>query len=257
MPESLLVFAALLSSAFFAGIVNSIAGGGQLLTFPALLAILSPVGANATSTIAVLPGSFASAWAYRQQVQHPPKILLWLIGPSCLGGLCGTWIVTHSPESTFAALIPWLILLAAVLFAVQPLLAAYTKSAGLAAGDVLSPGRLTTLAGVQFLVGLYGGYFGAGIGIMMLSALAYVGLRDVHEMNSVKTVLGGLINTMAAVLFIAGGKVEWKYAIPMALASTLGGYLGARLALRVKPLYVRWTVIALGLSLAAYYFYRH
>lgn len=258
MPESFLVLAALCASAFVAGIINSIAGGGTLLTFPALLAVVSPVLANATSTIAVLPGTLASAWAYRQDVQHPPKLLVWLIGPSALGGLIGTWIVTHSSESTFEQLIPWLILMAALLFAVQPIVAAYTrKAASGPTSNVLSPNRIATLAVIQFGVGVYGGYFGAGMGIMMLSALAYMGLRDVHEMNSVKTLLAGIINAMAAVLFIAADKVVWSYAIPMAISAAIGGYLGARLALQVKPVYVRWTVIALGFFLSAYYFWRH
>lgn len=243
----------LCASAFAAGAVNSIAGGGTLLTFPALLAVLSPVAANATSTIAVFPGTMASAWAYRQDVEHPPRLLLWLLAPSALGGLIGTWIVTSTDERIFAALIPWLILVAAVLFAVQPVVARYSKQANGGAAP-MSNTRLTVLAAIQFAVGIYGGYFGAGMGIMMLSALAYMGLRDVHEMNSVKTLLAGAINFAAAILFIAERKVVWKYAIPMAVFCAAGGYAGAKLALRVSSAMVRNIVIAIGVSLAAYYF---
>lgn len=240
-------------SAFLAGIINSIAGGGTLLTFPSLMAVLSPVMANATSTIAVFPGTLASAWAYRQDAGHPPKLLLWLLGPSVLGGILGTWLVTHTDERIFATLVPWLILVAALLFAVQPMVARYTKQAPAGAAE-LQGNRLLLLILVQFAVGLYGGYFGAGMGIMMLSALAYMGLRNVHEMNSVKTLLAGAINIAAAVLFIAEDKVVWRYAIPMALCCAVGGYWGARIALRVSPAIVRNVVIGIGVFLAIYYF---
>lgn len=227
------------------------------MTFPALLAVVSPVTANGTSTIAVLPGTLASAWAYRQDVEHPPKLLLWLLGPSAVGGLIGTWIVTTTEERIFAALIPWLILLAAVLFLVQPVVQKFTKSAAAlpANNGPMSPAKLSGLAFIQFLVGVYGGYFGAGMGIMMLSALAYMGLRNVHEMNSVKTLLAGAIKAMAAILFIANDKVQWSYGIPMAVAAALGGYVGARMALKIAPAIVRRIVIAMGFSLAVYYFF--
>ncbi len=258
MNDSAWLQAGLCASAFAAGVVNSIAGGGTLLTFPALLAVLSPVMANATSTMAVFPGTIASAWAYRQDVQHPPRLLLWLLAPSALGGLIGTWIVTNTEERIFAALIPWLILGAALLFALQPIVARLS-AARLAEGpdQPLSTPRLAALVLVQFAVGIYGGYFGAGMGIMMLSALAYMGLRNVHEMNSVKTLLAGAINFASAGIFIAQGKVVWKYALPMALAATVGGYLGARWALRVPAVWVRGCVIAIGLLLSVYYFIRH
>ena len=254
MTDAAYVLLGLCVSAFLAGAINSIAGGGTLLTFPALLAVVSPVVANGTSTIAVLPGTLASAWAYKQDVQHPPRLLLWLLAPSALGGLIGTWIVTSTEERIFAELIPWLILGAAVLFAIQPVVARLSKAGAVVGEGPLSNGRLAGLAAIQFAVGVYGGYFGAGMGIMMLSALAYMGLRNVHEMNSVKTLLGGAINAMAAVLFIANGKVEWRYAIPMAAAAAIGGYAGARLALRVESKVVRWVVTAMGFGLAVYYF---
>jgi uncharacterized protein len=240
-------------SAFLAGIINSIAGGGTLLTFPSLMAVLSPVMANATSTIAVFPGTLASAWAYRRDAGHPPRLLWWLLGPSVLGGLLGTWLVTSTDERIFAALVPWLILAAALLFALQPVVARYTKQAAREAGT-MSQRRLLLLAFVQFGVGIYGGYFGAGMGIMMLCALAYMGLRDVHEMNSLKTLLAGAINIAAAALFISEGKVVWRYALPMAFFCAIGGYMGAKIALRVSSAVVRNVVIAIGIFLAVYYF---
>jgi uncharacterized membrane protein YfcA len=253
LTDSFWLLAGLCASAFAAGVINSIAGGGTLLTFPALLALLSPVTANATSTLAVFPGTVASAWAYRQSVEHPPQLLLWLLAPSAIGGLLGTWIVTSTEERVFAALIPWLILIAVTLFAVQPLVTRYAISHSGPHNELPRP-RLAALAAVQFLVGVYGGYFGAGMGIMMLGALAYMGLRDVHEMNSVKTILAGVINLAAAFLFIAEGKVYWPYAIPMACSCALGGYCGARLALRFPAALVRYLVIAVGVVTVAVYF---
>jgi hypothetical protein len=253
--ETLWLYLGLCASGFAAGVVNAIGGGGTLLTFPALLAILGPVAANATSTFAVFPGTLASAWAYRQDAQHPPRLLLWLLAPSTLGGVLGTWIVTTTEERIFAALVPWLILAAALLFALQPVVARFVKNTSPSATQ-LGQGKLAGLAFIQFLVGIYGGYFGAGMGIMMLSALAYMGLRDVHEMNAVKTLLAGAINFAALWIFIAEGRVAWAYALPMALAAGLGGYWGARWALRVPAAAVRWGVIVLGLVLAAYYFAR-
>ena len=244
------------AAAFLAGAINAIAGGGTLLTFPSLLAVLAPVTANGTSTMALLPGSIASAWAYRNDAAHPPKLLWWLFGPSLLGGMVGTVLVTRTEERYFAALVPWLILIASVLFLLQPLVAKMMKSQPAQAGVDYSTGHLALLAGAQFLVSVYGGYFGAGIGILMLSALAYMGLRDVHEMNALKAILATLINGVAAVWFALEGKVEWRYAVPMALSAIAGGYIGARLSLRFPSSSVRKVVIAIGFGMSAYFLYK-
>ena len=254
--DSLLVYAALCVSAFLAGAINSIAGGGTLLTFPALLAIVSPVVANATSTIALVPGSLAGAWAYRQDVQHPPRLLWWLFAPSLVGGLIGTVLVTRTDERYFEMAVPWLILAASALFSLQPLVARMTKKQAPASVMDHKDGHLLLLACAQFFVGIYGGYFGAGIGILMLSALAYMGLRDVHEMNALKTILAVLMNGVAAIWFTMEGKVEWRYALPMAISAIAGGYMGARLSLRFKSSAVRRFVTATGFTMAFYYFYK-
>lgn len=254
MTDSVWVFVVLCASAFFAGAINSIAGGGTLLTFPTLLAVVSPVAANATSTMALLPGSIASAWAYRRDVRHPPKLLWWLAVPSLVGGLTGTLLVTRTPERYFAALVPWLILTATVLFTLQPLVARMIRSQAAPAAEH-SSAHLMFLAAAQLLVAIYGGYFGAGIGILMLSALAYMGLRNVHEMNALKTILAFLVNGVSAAIFALEGKVNWHYVGPMALSAIAGGYLGARLSLRFPSAAVRRVVIAIGFSMAAYYLY--
>jgi hypothetical protein len=255
VADTLLVYAALCGSAFFAGAINAVGGGGTLLTFPALLAVVSPVTANGTSTVALVPGSLSGAWAYRQEVAHPPRLLKWLLVPSLVGGLIGTILVTRTEERYFAAAVPWLILVAAILLAVQPMVARLTGREAVPAGP-MSATKLTVLAGVQLWVAVYGGYFGAGIGILMLSALAYMGLRDLHQMNALKTLLATMINGTSTAWFASEGKVDWRYALPMAVAAIAGGYAGARLSLRFPASKVRRLVTLFGFALAGYYLYK-
>ncbi len=254
-------YAGLCLAAFFAGVVNSLAGGGTLLTFPALVAALLPhfgdeagVFANGTSTVALAPASFSGAWAFRREIPAVKHWLRWLLIPSFLGGLLGSVLVTMLDEKYFNCLVPWLILLAASLFAAQPLLARFRAAPKLDAKPTAA-----TLAGVitfQFFIGLYGGYFGAGIGILMLSSLALMGLSDIHEMNALKTILAGCINGVAVVVFIASANVVWPLALTMMATATLGGYLGARYGRKVKQKYIRWFVIAVGFTLAAWFFWK-
>jgi uncharacterized membrane protein YfcA len=238
--------------ALLAGVINSIAGGGTLLTFSALVGVVNPVLANATSTVALVPGSVAGAWGYRREVRECRRWIIFLAVPSLIGGGIGSLLVTRLEEKYFSAMVPWLILGAALLFLLQP---AVSRFAGVGKPHT-APG-LTTMAGVaffQFLVALYGGYFGAGIGILMLSALGVMGLQDIHRMNAVKTFLAFLINGVAVAVFIIEQKVVWHYALSMAVAAILGGYFGARVARRLNPDLVRWVVILIGFSLAAYFF---
>jgi uncharacterized protein len=174
--------------------------------------------------------------------------------PSLLGGAVGTLLVLLLNKSVFAALIPWLILLAAVLFALQPFVGRLLRRKVHATAPATA--TLSAIVAGQFFIAIYGGYFGAGIGILMLSSLAFLGLDSIHQANAVKTFLAMCINGTAALLFIADGKVYWPYALAMAVAAIVGGYVGARLALRMNPAAVRWVVIAIGFGLAGYYFYR-
>ena len=249
-------------SAVAAGAVNAVAGGGTLLTFPTLTAVLGVNAisiANGTSTVALFPGSFASIWGYRQQMHACKRWLVWLTPPSILGGALGALLVE---EDSFRLIIPWLILLAAVLFLLQPTIARWFKRPQTSVADAPGPpsfpsGKtLAVIVAAQFLIGVYGGYFGAGIGILMLSSLSFLGLKDIHEINALKSFLAFWMNIVAAGLFAARGMVVWEYAVPMAVAAIVGGYLGARLALLVRPVFVRWIVIGIGFGLAAYYFTR-
>ncbi|WP_439625192.1 sulfite exporter TauE/SafE family protein [Gemmata sp.] len=263
MPPLDWTLAALCGSAFFAGALNSIAGGGTLLTFPALTAVMSPALANATSTVALMPGSLAGSFGYRTELRASWRFVARMIVPSLVGGLVGAYLVGRNQQA-FADLVPWLILTAAVLFVVQGPISRRLKARAPVAPPPLpgaapaeaGPGAQAAAIGFQFLVAVYGGYFGAGIGILMLSTLGFMGVGDIHRMNAVKTFLATGINAAAVVVFVRDGLVAWEYAWPMAVTAILGGYAGARVALRLPAAYVRYAVIAIGFGLSAYYFAR-
>jgi len=256
-------------SAFVAGGINALAGGGTLLTFPTLIGILTPqfgraaaVLANGTSTVALVPASLGSAWGFRRELHELRTLLVWLLPPSLVGGTIGSLLVTKLPASTFALLVPWLILAAALLFLFQPLLvkrkAAVMREDGLPTHEnglhhVTSRG-LAGMIGLQFLIAIYGGYFGAGIGILMLSGLGLMGLTDIHQMNGLKAVLGTAINSVAIVVFVIEAKVIWPYALAMMATSLVGGYFAAHFSRRIPGKYVRWFVIIVGFVLATYFF---
>jgi uncharacterized membrane protein YfcA len=258
MPPDLWTYTFLCISAFFAGVMNSVAGGGTLLTFPALTGVISPALANGTSTVALLPGSFAGALGYRKELWECRRFVVRMIVPSLAGGYLGAWLVGKDQDA-FATLVPWLILTAAVLFVVQAPLSKWLKARAAAdstPSERHEPSWLVQAAviGFQFLVAVYGGYFGAGIGILMLSALGFMGVGDIHRMNAVKTFLAASINTAGVIVFVRDKLVNWDYALPMLVAAILGGYAGARVARRLPASYVRYAVIAIGFGLSAYYF---
>ena len=255
MSKEITELIVLCASAMLAGIVNSVAGGGTLLTFPALVWTLgNPVIANATSTTVLFPGSLAAIWGYRREVANQRKWIVPLIVPSLIGGLLGTWLIVSQPDKVFEVLVPWLILLATVLFLLQPMISRWTGIGQ--PHQQPSPIVFAGIIGFQFLVALYGGYFGAGIGILMLSSLALMGVGDIHQMNALKSLLASAINGMSVVIFLAYGKVDWRFAVPMIIAAIAGGFLGASVARRLNKDLVRYSVIAIGLALAVYYFAR-
>ncbi len=241
-------------AALIAGGVNAIAGGGTLLTFPALLSVVSEITANGTSTVALSPGSLASVWGYRRELPGLGRWIAWLTVPSLVGGGIGTLLVTGMDEKVFRAAIPWLILSAATLFLFQPVLARYFRT--IAPHDSPSTATMVAIVFVQFLIGIYGGYFGAGIGILMLSSLSFLGLTSIHQTNALKSYLAFCMNGVAAILFIAQGKVHWPFGLAMMVAGVAGGYLGAKLSLQLKPIWVRITIILIGFGLGGYYLYQ-
>jgi uncharacterized protein len=242
-------------AALLAGAINAVAGGGTLLTFPALVAALgSTVAANATSTVALVPGSLASAWGYREELAKCQRWAVLLAGPSLVGGWLGASLLTHLPERIFNLVVPWLILLAAVLFILQPTLPRLRNSGK----DAKKPSALaiSIVLCAQFLIAVYGGYFGAGIGILMLSSLGFMGVGDIHHMNALKAFLAVCINGVSVAVFVYDGEVSWSFALGMAVAAIIGGYLGARAARRLNRTLVRWVVIVIALVLAGVFFYR-
>ena len=259
LPGLALLFAAALA----AGAVNAVAGGGTILTFPVLAAILPPdparmVVANITSTIGIWPGAAAAAWAYRDDRAELPGWAGWLIVPSVAGAVAGTLLVVLLPPAWFDGLVPGLILLAAVLFALQPRFAALV---GAAAGPRTSAAGLAAACAAQFVVAVYGGYFGAGIGILMLAVLSLLGLGDIHRVNGVKNVLGMTINGVAAAMFamgalVGGHEVAWPHAAVMAGGSVLGSLGASRVARRLPAAVVRRMVAVIGFALAGYYWWR-
>jgi uncharacterized protein len=253
MTEEILIYLLLALSAGLAGAINSIAGGGTLLTFPALLSVIDPVFANATSTVALLPGSVAGAWGFRKELVEVRRMVLWLLVPSLIGGILGAILVTQFDPRYFSRLVPWLILVATLLFASQKPIA---KWVGAHPQQEPKGITFTVILCCQFIIAVYGGYFGAGIGILMLSALGFMGIGSIHRMNAVKTILASTINLVAVTIFISEGQVVWKYAIVMAFTAVVGGYVGAKLSKKIPVFYIRATVIVIGIFAACYGFWK-
>ena len=236
-----------------AGAVNSIAGGGTLLTFPGLLTAVSPVVANGTSTVALAPGSLSAAWGYRREMRGRGWWLVLLALPSMAGGVVGSLLVTRLDPRYFDSLVPWLILAATTLFLCQPFLMRLARPGG------STSSRASTVAGLvllQFLVAIYGGYFGAGIGILMLSGLGLMRLGDIHALNGIKNFLAVCINGVSVAVFALHGAIDWRYAGLMAPSAIAGAYLGSRLAQRLDRRLIRLLVVGIGFALAGHFLIR-
>jgi uncharacterized membrane protein YfcA len=274
MTDGPLIYFLLCVSASVAGAVNSLAGGGTLLTFPVLLSLpgMTSVQANATSTVALMPGSAAAAWGYRHELVGTRAWLSRLIPPSIIGGVIGSALVVMLPGRVFDIAVPWLLLTASLLFLFQPVFARLVRARVKAVPAVSANGKddvtgqsleqprspqgrgwlAVTL--FQMIVAIYGGYFGAGIGILMLTALAFVVPGDIHRLNGLKTFLAACINGVSVVVFLAEGKVIWSYGLAMAGAGIVGGFFGAHFGRRLPTTAVRWFVIAIGLTISAIQF---
>lgn len=244
-------------AALAAGFVNSIAGGGTLLTFPALVFSLgTEVMANTTSTVGLFPGSLAGAWGSRSHLTGIKTWLLILIPPSIAGSITGALMVTRFPQ-LFSLLVPWLLLLASTLFLIQPLISKPKPTQK--DGDDNPSGTLHTTLGLvlfQFLVAIYGGYFGAGIGILMIASLSFMGIPDIFRVNGLKNVLAFVINSVAALVFCMDAPMNWKFAGGMAFFSVIGGYLGGTFSQKIPRKMLRFLIIAIGYMLAFYYFFK-
>jgi hypothetical protein len=240
----------LVGSSVAAGAINSVAGGGTLLSFPAALAAgLPPVVANATNAVAMTPGSLAAAWSYRRFLDDRRGLTLMLMLPAAAGATLGAVILRHTSASLFEAIVPWLILGATLIMLLHQI--GLRVGSGTAAGAPASRRRLAAIAFFQLLVGIYGGYFGGAMGIIMLAYLSLLGGMEIHQMNAVKNTLAAVINGVASIYFFARGMVEPRAALLMTAGAVTGGFVGARIARRIEPRIVRWAVIVIGLGLAA------
>jgi uncharacterized protein len=234
-------------AAFAAGAMNSVAGGGSFLSFPALIfAGVPPISANATNNCAMWVGTIGSARGYKEEIKEHRKLLLPLICISIVGGIIGACVLLMTPSSVFERLIPWLLLFATTVFALSPLLVKKDEHA--------VPKHKAWQFVVQFFVSIYGGYFGAGMGIVMLAVLAFTGLPNFNAQNAMKNALSVTINGVALIPFIIARVIDWRFAIPMAVIALAGGYFGARFFRQLPQKYARIIVIAIGVTMTALFF---
>jgi uncharacterized membrane protein YfcA len=247
----------LFTAAVLAGIMNSVAGGGSFISFPALIFTgVPPIPANATNTVAVWPGSVASVASYRKRLPKSARVMAPLITISIIGGVLGAVVLLHTPQATFMRMVPYL-------FGIATLLFAFGKRLTQKFGQVVKrtgPPSWPILVGlilVQFLIALYGGFFGGGMGILMLAMLEMIHIEDIHAMNGLKALLGSAINGAAMVTFIAARQVEWPQAILMIVGAILGGYGGAHFAQKLDPRWVRAAVICVGAGMTVYFLWRY
>jgi uncharacterized membrane protein YfcA len=247
-------------AAFIAGMMNSVAGGGTLVTFPTLVWMgLDPIRANVTCTVALWPGSLGAMVGFRKELGDSRRWMFMLAGPSILGGLIGARLLLLTPSPLFAAIVPYLILFATILFAIgEPIMRRLRVS------ETAEPDKTSRLKrswwicaiAFQFFVAIYGGYFGAGMGFLMLAALGLMGLTDIHQMNGLKSFLVVCINIVAAAYFVVLGPVQWTYALVMVAGAIAGGYGGAGLARKLGRKVVRRAVIVIGLGMAVSLLFR-
>jgi uncharacterized protein len=248
LEQAIFLFAA----SIVGGALNSVAGGGSFVTFPALLFVhVPPIQANATNNVALWTGAAASGGAYRKRLNVPRRVLISFLIASLIGGLIGAYLLLKTPAHTFLRVLPWLTLGATMLFVFGKKLAG-NRSSGVGA-DATSL-ALTAAFFFQFAVGIYGGYFGGGMGIVMLAMLAALGMTDIHAMNALKSVMAFVINGIAAVAFIVARAVYWKQGVVMIAGGILGGYLGAHYAQKIPAIWIRWFVILVGTGMTIYFF---
>jgi len=236
------------------GALNSVAGGGSFIAFPALLFTgVPPIPANATNTIALWTGAAASGGAYRKRLDVARRVMIPLLAASLTGGLLGAYLLLKTPAHTFMRVLPWLTLGATLLFAFGKKLAGKRISV---IEHEAARGALFGATLFQFCVAVYGGYFGGGMGIVMLAMLAVLGMTDIHAMNALKSLMGFVINGVAVVTFIVARAVYWRHGIIMIMGAIAGGYLGAHYAMKMPQVWIRWFVVAVGAGMTVYFFWK-
>jgi len=246
-------------AAFLAGLLNAVAGGGSFLLFPVMLSMktMLPIQANATNTVALWPGQLTSVAAYRDDIRKNLHLAFPMGLASLLGGALGAAVLLNTPQMTFLHMVPWLLLGSASIFAVSGPVSRWLKIGALPVeGQVHGPHRL----GVFFwtlAVCFYIGYFGAGSGFLIITLLSLFGYRDLHEINALKVLTTTLANGVAFAIFVMNGQVVWRYCLLAMVGCGIGGYVSASLAHRVPQAMLRGLVVLLGLSMAAWFFWRN
>ncbi len=247
----------LAAAAALAGAINAIAGGGTLVTFPALLFFgTGPIVANATSTVALVIGTAGSIFGFRQQMRAMWPWFVRFALVSGVGGFLGSLLLTRTDPGAFERLVPFLILFATILFLAQGAFRRFAGFGGNADGSLVHERHVSIAVVFQFAVSVYGGYFGAGIGILMLASLGFLGLRDIHQINALKNALGSLINVVAAVWFIASGLIDWPKAGVMTVGALAGYFVGAHFSQRIPQVATRRLITGIGFTISAVMFYR-
>lgn len=237
---------------FLGGALNSVAGGGSFVAFPALLFTgVPPIPANATNTLALWAGAAASGGAYRSRLDVPRRVMVPLFVASLIGGLAGAFLLLKTPAHTFMRVLPWLTLGATLLFAFGKRLAGGRQSI---VEHESTTAAIVGAALFQLVVAVYGGYFGGGMGIVMLAMLAALGMTDIHAMNALKSVMGFVINGVAVVAFIVARAIYWPQGIVMLLGAVVGGYFGAHYAQKLPPAWIRAFVVLVGTGMTVYFF---
>ena len=252
MIHGLFLFAA----GAIAGTLNAVAGGGSFISFPALLSTGVPaVQANATNTVALWPGLAASTGAYLKRLDTPRSLLIPLVVTSAIGGFAGSILLLKTPQHVFMRLVPWLLLSGTLLFAFgNQIRALVGKKSAMEDWRVLSWQAIAIASFVELLIGIYGGYFGAGIGFITLAMLAAIGMHDINAMGAIRTLLAVVINAAAVLIFIVARAVFWPQCLLMVAGSIAGGWFGARFAQKADPVKVRRVIIGIGVAMSAYYF---
>lgn len=255
-------FALIAAGAFAAGGMNAIAGGGTFFSFPALLAAgIPPVMANASNTVALWPASLSSAWAYRREAMRHRRSAIILIIVSLAGGLTGGLLLLATSNAAFSTLIPWLLLIATALFAFANQVSrtvSWLKTTWRATPAPPLTDAPGSLGGAlfQLIVAIYGGFFGAGLGILTLAALSIQGFKDMQELNALKNVASAVNYTVAALTFIVAGAISWPHTLVMLVTAMIGGYAGASLARRLPACWLRRMIVTVGASLTLVYFFK-
>jgi uncharacterized membrane protein YfcA len=236
------------------GALNAVAGGGSFIAFPALLfSGVAPIAANATNTVGLWVGVTASGGAYRKHLDISRRVMIPLAVTSVIGGVAGAFLLLHTPAQTFLRVLPWLMLGATLLFMFGGRLA---RGSGNAIAHDASTKAVVVASLLELVFAVYGGYFGGGVGILNLAMLAVLGMTDIHAMNALKVVLGGIINGIAVITFILAGAVVWKQGSVVIVGAVFGGYFGAHYAQKLPGAWIRRFVIVVGTSMTAYFFWK-